>query len=69
MIKSLINITDVSCINIIDRESDLLPIKSINYFETELGSGGFGDVFKIESIDDFETIAHVKLSLERDEFL
>ncbi len=59
MIKSLINITDVSCINIINSESDLLPIKSINFFETELGSGGFGDVFKIESINGIQTTKYV----------
>jgi serine/threonine protein kinase len=59
MIKSIINITDVSCINIVDSEIDLLPIQSINYFETELGSGGFGNVFKIQSINGIQTSKYV----------
>lgn len=59
MIKSIINITDVSCINIVDSEIDLLPIQSINYFENELGSGGFGDVFKVESINGYQTSSYV----------
>lgn len=59
MIKSIINITDVSCINIVDNEIDLLPIQNINYFETELGSGGFGNVFKIQSINGIQTSKYV----------
>ena len=59
MIKSIINITDVSCINIVDSEIDLLPIQSINYLETELGSGGFGNVFKIQSINGIQTSKYV----------
>jgi serine/threonine protein kinase len=59
MIKSIINITDVSCINIVDNEIDLLPIQTINYFENELGSGGFGDVFKVESINGIQTSSYV----------
>lgn len=59
MIKSIVNITDVSCINIVDSEIDLLPIQSINYFESELGSGGFGDVFKVESINGHQTSSYV----------
>ncbi|CAM3006911.1 protein kinase family protein [Flavobacterium frigoris] len=59
MIKSIINITDVSCINIVDNEIDLLPIQSINYFENELGSGGFGEVFKVESINGIQTSSYV----------
>ena len=59
MIKSIINITEVSCINIIDSEIDLLPIQSINYFEAELGSGGFGNVFKIQSINGNQTSNYV----------
>lgn len=59
MIKSLINITNVSSINIFDSEVDLLPILSINYFETELGSGGFGNVFKIQSINGIQTSKYV----------
>jgi serine/threonine protein kinase len=59
MIKSIVNITDVSCINIVDSEIDLLPIQSINYFENEIGSGGFGDVFKVESINGHQTSSYV----------
>lgn len=59
MIKSIINISDVSCINIVDSEIDLLPIQNINYFETELGSGGFGNVFKIQSINGIQTSKYV----------
>ena len=59
MIKSLIKITEVSCINIVDKEIDLLPIQTINYFENELGSGGFGDVFKVESINGIQTSSYV----------
>lgn len=59
MIKSIVNITDVSCINIVDNEIDILPIQTINYFENELGSGGFGDVFKVESINGIQTSKYV----------
>jgi serine/threonine protein kinase len=59
MIKSIINITNVSCINIVDSEIDFLPIQNINYFETELGSGGFGNVFKIQSINGIQTSKYV----------
>lgn len=59
MIKSIVNITNVSCINIVDNEIDVLPIQTINYFENELGSGGFGDVFKVESINGIQTSKYV----------
>lgn len=59
MIKSLINITNVSCINIVGNEMDVLPIQTINYFENELGGGGFGTVFKVESINGVQTSKYV----------
>lgn len=59
MIKSIVNITDVSCIDIVGSESNLLPIQSINYFENEIGSGGFGNVFKIQSINGIQTSNYV----------
>lgn len=59
MIKSLIKITDVSCMDIVGKESVLLPIQNIKYFKTELGSGGFGEVFKVESINGIQTSKYV----------
>lgn len=59
MIRSLLNFADISCIDLVGSESDLLPLLSINYFETEIGSGGFGAVFKIESINGIQTSKYV----------
>ena len=59
MIKSLSNIVDISFIEQLGNENDLLPLEKISYYDSEIGSGGFGSVYKIESINGIQTKNYV----------
>ena len=59
MIKPLSNITNISFIDQLGNEGELLPLISLNYYEKEIDSGGFGSVHKIESINGIQTKKYV----------
>lgn len=59
MIKSLSNIVNISCLEQFGHENELLPLTTLSYYLTEIGSGGFGSVHKIESINGFQSQKYV----------
>ena len=59
MIRSISNITDISMIEQLGNENILLPLKSLSYFESEIGSGAFGNVYNIESINGIQSQNYV----------
>ena len=50
MIKSLSNITDISTIDQ-NGENDILSFSKVDFNDSALGSGGFGSVHRVQSID------------------
>ena len=59
MIRSISTITDISMIEQLGNENILLPLKSLSYFESEIGSGAFGNVYNIESINGIQSQNYV----------
>jgi serine/threonine protein kinase len=55
MIKTISNITNISFIEHHGSDGSLLPLNSLSFSDNIIGSGGFGNVFKIESVNGIQT--------------
>lgn len=59
MIKSLSNIVNISCLEQFGHENELLPLTTLSYYLTEVGSGGFGSVHNVESLNGIQSKKYV----------
>ncbi len=55
MIKTISAITNISFIEHLGSDGSLLPLKSLSFYDDFIGSGGFGKVYKIESINGIQS--------------
>jgi serine/threonine protein kinase len=55
MIKTISTITNLSFIEHLGSDGSLLPLKSLSFYDDIIGSGGFGNVYKIESVNGIQS--------------
>jgi serine/threonine protein kinase len=55
MIKTISTITNISFFEHLGSDGSLLPLKSLSFFDDIVGSGGFGNVYKIESVNGIQS--------------
>lgn len=67
MIKTISNITNISFIEHLGSDGSLLPLKSLSFYDDVVGSGGFGNVYKIESVNGIQSQKYLLKLLENTE--
>jgi serine/threonine protein kinase len=55
MIKTISSISNISSIELCSSDISHLPLNSLSFDDTIIGSGGFGNVYKIENINELKT--------------